>query len=122
LRNVAIVGVGQSRFGNRFDVRIDELAFEAVKEALVDAGLELKDIEFIVQGCAGVWTAEDSPAVICTDYCGLLPKGSMRVEAMCASGSAALFAGYNAVASGYADIVLALGVEKMYELQVTLQI
>jgi len=122
LRNVAIVGVGQSRFGNRFDVRIDELAFEAVKEALVDAGLELKDIEFIVQGCAGVWTAEDSPAVICTDYCGLLPKGSMRVEAMCASGSAALFAGYNAVASGYADIVLALGVEKMYELPVPLQI
>ncbi|MEM4534395.1 MAG: thiolase domain-containing protein [Candidatus Korarchaeota archaeon] len=122
MRDVAIVGVGQSSFGNRYDVRIDELAFEAVKEALTDASLELKDLEFMVQGCAGVWTAEDSPAVVCAEYCGMLPKGSMRVEAMCASGSAALLVGYNAVASGFADLVLVLGVEKMHELPTILQI
>ncbi|MEM3357101.1 MAG: thiolase domain-containing protein [Candidatus Bathyarchaeia archaeon] len=122
MRDVAVVGVGQSIFGNRFDVRIEELAFEAVKEAIRDAGVELKDIEYLVLGCAGVWSADDSPAVICADYCGLFPKGSMRVEAMCASGSAAVFAGYNLVASGFADIVLVLGVEKMHELPSRLQV
>jgi len=122
LRNVAVVGVGHSQFGNRFDVTIDELALESVKEALDDANLEAKDIEFMVVGCAGVWSAEDSPAVICSDYCGMLPKGSMRVEAMCATGSAATFVGYNVVASGFADLVLVVGVEKMHELPTLLQV
>ncbi|MEM2338007.1 MAG: thiolase domain-containing protein [Candidatus Bathyarchaeia archaeon] len=122
MRNVAVVGVGHSQFGSRFDVRIEELAFEAVKEAMEDANIEAKDIEFLVLGCAGVWSAEDSPAFICSDYCGILPKGSMRVEAMCATGSAATFVGYNAVASGFADLVLVLGVEKMHELPSLLQV
>lgn len=122
MRNVAVVGVGHSQFGNRFDVTIDQLALESVKEALDDANLEAKDIEFMVVGCAGVWSAEDSPAVICSDYCGMLPKGTMRVEAMCATGSAATFVGYNAVASGFADLVLVLGVEKMHELPTLLQV
>lgn len=122
MRNVAVIGVGQSRFGNRFDVMIDELALESVKEALDDANLEAKDIEFMVVGCAGVWSAEDSPAVVCSDYCGMLPKGSLRVEAMCATGSAAAFVGYNAVASGFADLVLVVGVEKMHELPTLLQV
>jgi len=76
----------------------------------------------MVVGCAGVWSAEDSPAVVCSDYCGMLPKGGMRVEAMCATGSAAAFVGYNAVASGFADLVLVVGVEKMHELPTLLQV
>jgi acetyl-CoA C-acetyltransferase len=119
---VAVVGVGHSHFGSRFDVRIEELSLEAVKEAIKDANVELRDIDFLVLGCAGVWSAEDSPACNCSDYCGTIPKGSMRVEAMCATGSAATFAGYNAVASGFADLVLVLGVEKMNELPTLLQV
>lgn len=115
LRDVAIVGVGQSRFGNRYDVRIDELAWEAASEALKDANLTAKDMEFLVVGCAGGWSAEALPAAICSEYCGTLPKGSMRVEAACATSSAAVAAAYNFVASGYVDIALVLGVEKMYE-------
>ncbi len=115
LRNVAIVGVGQSKFGNRYDVRIDELAWEAAGEALKDANLSAKDMEFLVVGCAGGWSAEALPAAICSEYCGTLPKGSMRVEAACATSSAAVAAAYNFVASGYVDIALVMGVEKMYE-------
>jgi acetyl-CoA C-acetyltransferase len=122
LRDVAIVGVGHSKFGNRFDVRIDELAWEAASEALRDAGLAAKDMEFLVVGCAGGWSAESLPAVICSEYCGTLPKGSMRVEAACATSSAALAVAYNLVASGYVDIVLVLGVEKMYESPTPVQI
>jgi len=115
LQDVAIVGVGHSKFGNRFDVRIEELAWEAVSEALKDANLSAKDLEFLVVGCAGGWSAEALPAVICSEYCGTLPKGSVRVEAACASGSAALTVAYNFVASGYVDLAMTLGVEKMYE-------
>jgi len=122
LRDVAIVGVGHSKFGNRFDVRIDELAWEAVSEALKDASLSAKDMEFLVVGCSGGWSAESLPAVICSEYCGTLPKGSMRVEAACATSSAALAVAYNLVASGYVDIALALGVEKMYESPTPVQI
>jgi len=122
LRNVAIVGVGHSRFGVRVDVRSEELALESVKEALEDANIELKDIDFMVVGSTGVWNSLDSPALNYSDYCGTLPKGSMRVEAMCASGSAALLVGYNLVASKFADIVLVLGIEKMNELPTELQI
>ena len=122
MRDVAIVGVGHSKFGNRFDVRIDELAWEAVSEALKDASLSAKDMEFLVVGCSGGWSAESLPAVICSEYCGTLPKGSMRVEAACATSSAALAVAYNLVASGYVDIALALGVEKMYESPTPVQI
>ena len=122
MRDVAIVGVGHSKFGNRFDLRIDELAWESVGEALKDANLQAKDIEFQVTGCAGGWSAEFLPAVVCSEYCGLLPKGSMRVEAACATSSAAVAVAYNMVASGYVDIALALGVEKMYESPTPVQI
>jgi len=122
LRDVAIVGVGHSRFGNRFDLRIDELAWEAVSEALKDASLSAKDMEFMVVGCSGGWSAESLPAVICSEYCGTLPKGSMRVEAACATSSAAVAVAYNLVASGYVDLVLTLGVEKMYESPTPVQI
>jgi acetyl-CoA C-acetyltransferase len=122
LRNVAIVGVGHSKFGNRYGVRIDELAWEAVREALDDAGLEAKDMEFMVVGCTGGWSAESLPAVICSEYCGTLPKGSMRVEAACATSSAAVAVAYNFVASGYVDLALVLGVEKMYESPTPVQI
>lgn len=122
MRDVAIVGVGHSVFGNRFDVRLDELAWEAVSEALKDANVTTKDIELLIVGCAGGWSAEALPAVVCSEYCGTLPKGSMRVEAACATGSAALATAYNFVASGYVDLVVALGVEKMYESPTPVQI
>jgi acetyl-CoA C-acetyltransferase len=115
MRNVAIVGVGHSNFGNRCDVRIDELAWEAISDALKDANLTTKDIEFLLVGSAGGWSAESLPAVICSEYCGTLPKGSMRIEAACATSSAALAVAYNFVASGYVDVAVALGVEKMFE-------
>lgn len=122
MRDVAIVGVGQSYFGNRFDVRIDELAWEAVSEALKDAGLSARDIGFLVTGCAGGWSAENLPAVVCSEYCGTLPSGSMRVEAACATSSAAVAVAYNLVASGFVDVALALGVEKMHESPTPVQI
>jgi acetyl-CoA C-acetyltransferase len=118
LRKVAVIGVGNSKFGVRSDANVSELTFEAVKPSLEDAGLTAKDIQFVALGSvgAGAWYEELLPAVVVGEYCGLTGAGLMRCEAACASGSAAFFAAYSAVASGHADIALALGVEKMREI------
>ncbi len=115
MRDVAIVGVGQSRFGKRNDVNLQELAWEAVREALSDAKLSQKDIQYSVVSNMGLWSAEELPAVTVNEYCGLTPTGSHRVEAACASGSAGVTSAYNMVASGAVDIAIAIGIEKMNE-------
>jgi acetyl-CoA C-acetyltransferase len=118
LRKVAIIGVGNSKFGNRSDVNVAELAFEAVKPSLEDAGIDAKDVEFVALGSvgAGAWYEELLPAVVAAEYCGLTSAGLVRCEAACASGSAAFQTVYSMVASGQAEIAMALGVEKMREI------
>lgn len=118
MRKVAIIGIGNSKFGVRNDVSVAELAFEAVRPSLEDAGLAAKDIQFVAVGSvgAGAWYEELLPAVVSAEYCGLTKAGLVRCEAACASGSAAFFTAYSAVASGQAEIAMALGVEKMREI------
>ncbi|MGB9676481.1 MAG: thiolase domain-containing protein [Candidatus Bathyarchaeales archaeon] len=118
MRKVAVIGVGNSKFGVRNDVNVAELAFEAVKPSLEDAGITAKDIELVALGStgAGAWYEELLPAVVTAEYCGLTKAGLVRCEAACASGSAAFFTAYSAVASGQAEIAMALGVEKMREI------
>nr|WP_238523631.1 thiolase domain-containing protein [Acidilobus saccharovorans] len=112
---MAIVGYGHTKFGVRNEVNLAELAYEAIREALEKAGLEPKDVEHVVVSNVGGWSSEPLPAVVVAEYAGLSGKPLHRVEAACASGSSALASAYEAVASGMADIALAVGVEKMNE-------
>lgn len=114
MQGVAIVGIGHSKFGKRMDVNINELAWEAVGKALDDSGLSQKDIEFFSVGNLGFWSEELLPAVTVGEYCGLR-SGSLKTEAACASGSAALKVAYDSVLSGNTKIAMAIGVEKMYD-------
>jgi len=115
MSRVAIVGIGHSKFGRRTDVNIGELAFESIKQAIDDAGVDKKDISNVVVGSMGTWYEESLPAVVVDEYAGLSGAGTMRVEAACASGSAALKAAYNSILSGEGDVAMAVGVEKMTE-------
>ena len=115
MQRVAVVGIGHSKFGKRTDVNIGELAFESIKQAVDDAGVDRKDISNVVVGSAGGWYEESLPAVVVDEYAGLSGAGTMRVEAACASGSAALKAAYNGIISGEGDVAMAVGVEKMTE-------
>ncbi|BFH73098.1 thiolase domain-containing protein [Sulfurisphaera javensis] len=115
MRNVAIVGTGHTKFGVRTDVNLQELAWEAIRQALEEANLEQKDIQYFVVGNVGSWSAEELPAVVIGEYSDLVPKGTMRVEAACATGSAALRDAYLAIKSGEVDIALAVGVEQMHQ-------
>ncbi|MEM4950332.1 MAG: thiolase domain-containing protein [Thermoplasmatales archaeon] len=110
---VAIIGIGHSKFGKRMDVSFSELAWEAISSALKDANVSQEDIGFISVGNFGYWSEEILPAVTVADYSGF-SSGSMRVEAACASGSAAIKVAIDSVKSGQSDIAMAIGVEKMY--------
>jgi acetyl-CoA C-acetyltransferase len=118
LKRVAIVGVGHSRFGERRDVNLAELGFEAAKPAFEDANLTPKDVDFLSVGTAGGWYEELLPAVVISEYLGLSGNGLVRCEAACASGSAAVAAAYNMIMNGQSDVAMAVGIEKMTEIDV----
>ena len=119
MNKVAIIGVGHSRFGDRSDVNLSELSFEAIKPSLESSGLTTKEIPYMALGSMGVWSEEPLPAVVIAEYCGLSGAGLVRCEAACASGSAAAFNAYSAVKSGQMDAALVVGLEKMNQIDMS---
>ena len=116
MKKVAIIGIGQGKFGVRSDASLRELAFEAVRACLEDAGVASKEVESMVTGIAGdEFSLALQPSAQVHDYIGFHPRPNFRVEAACATGSMALRTGWMNVASGLADLVLVVGVEKMTE-------
>jgi len=116
MKKVAIVGIGQGRFGVRSDASLRELSFEAVKACVEDAGVSLKEVESMVTGIAGdEFSISFQPSAQVHDYIGFFPKPNFRVEGACATGSMALRTGWMNVVSGLADLTLVVGVEKMTE-------
>ncbi len=116
MRKVAVVGIGHGKFGVRSDASLRELAFEAVKACVEDAGMPLKEVDSMVTGIAAdEFALALQPSAQVHDYIGFYPKPNFRVEGACATGSMALRTGIMNVASGLADVVLVVGVEKMTE-------
>ena len=114
-RKVGIIGVGSSRFGIRNDVNFNEIAYESFKEAINEANIDLKDVSFLVVSNIGGWSSEPLPAVTIGEYLGLTGIGTLRVEAACASGSAAIKTAYDMIKSGEGEVVGVVGLEKMNE-------
>ena len=110
---VAILGMGCSRFGERWDVGTPQLLAEAFEEALTDAGIEPKQIDAAWYGAAldGVNVGNSAiPASMALRLDGIPVS---RLENMCATGTEALRGAVYAVASGAVDIALAIGAEKL---------
>ncbi|MGC8547639.1 MAG: thiolase domain-containing protein [Candidatus Micrarchaeia archaeon] len=115
MREVAIIGVGLTKFGERWEAGLKELMAEAGLAALEDANITSKDIQAIYGGSMtpGRFTGQEHVAAMMADQLGLGNIPATRVENACASGGTALRQAYMAVASGLYDIVVAGGVEKM---------
>ena len=110
---VAILGMGCSKFGERWDCGPDHLMLEAFNEALADAGIGFKQIE---AAWFGVCLEENNVGKTAGPLAQALrlPRiAATRVENACATGTEAMRGAAYAVASGAYDIVLALGVEKL---------
>jgi acetyl-CoA acyltransferase len=116
MRQVAIVGVGMTRFGTGGDRSLRGLSEEAVQAALSDAGLAPSAIGMVAFGnaAAGVLQGQEmirgQTAMRRTGICGV---PIINVENACASGSTAFNVAWRAVACGEVEVALAVGAEKL---------
>ena len=122
MRQVAIVGTGCTKFGEMWDKSLRNLFIEAGLVALEGAGIGGADVEALYGGnmSSGRFIEQEHIGSLLADYSGLSATHipSTRVEAACASGGLALRSGVIAVASGYHDVVVAAGIEKMTDVGV----
>lgn len=105
---VAIIGMGCTKFGERWDMGVEDLLVEAAYEAFEDAGIQPNEIQAAWLGTvfSGITALTMSPL-------GFQYIPMTRVENMCATGSEALRGAAYAIAAGACDMALAIGVEKL---------
>lgn len=113
MRDVAIIGIGMTDFGELWHDSLRDTFVKAALEAMDDAGVD--HLDSMVVGCMtpGLFTGQEHLGSVLADYLGQKPVAATRVESACASGGLALRTGFFEVASGMSDIVLCGGVEKM---------
>jgi acetyl-CoA C-acetyltransferase len=113
MRDVAIIGIGQTRVDEHWTIGIRHLMLEAGLNALRDANVETVDAVYVGNMLSGEISGQSHLGALAFDFMCLEGAEAFKVEAACASGAAALRLGYMAIASGLVDLVMALGVEKM---------
>lgn len=116
MTDVAITGVGMTRFGKFPDSPLSELAGEAVRAALDDAAITADEVEavFFANSVAGIVTGQEAiRGQTALRHTGLLGRPVFNVENACASGSSALYLARMGVAAGQWETVLVVGAEKM---------
>jgi acetyl-CoA C-acetyltransferase len=113
MRKVAILGIGQTKIDEHWDLSLREIGGNAAFAAMQDAGMEKVDSLFVGNMLSPLISAQNQLGAFFSDWVGLWGQESVKVEAACASGAAALRAGLMAVASGDIESALVIGVEKM---------
>jgi acetyl-CoA acetyltransferase len=117
MREVAIIGVGMHRFGKFPELSLKDLGRAAIWAAIEDAGIDAHRIRsaYVGNSLAGLLSGQEGVRgqVVLQDA-GLDEIPVVNVENACASGSTALRGAWLEVASGTADVALALGLEKMF--------
>jgi acetyl-CoA acetyltransferase len=113
---VVVIGAGMTRFGKFFERSVRSLAEEAVQEALADAHVTPADVGFVAfaNAVGGILQCQEMiRGQSALHHTGLLGVPIVNVENACASASSAFHLAWQAVASGSADITLAVGAEKL---------
>jgi acetyl-CoA C-acetyltransferase len=121
MREVAIIGAGTTKFGELWEKSFRDIAVEAGLKAIEDAGISGDEINALYGGnmSAGRFIEQEHIGPLIADYAGLagLHIPTTSVEAACASGALALHLAVLSVASGWYDLVIAAGVEKMTDVE-----
>lgn len=113
MREVSIIGIGQTDVAEHWDKSVKHLAYEAISAAVNDAGVKSIGALYVGNMIAGQISQQLHLGSQIADFCVFRGMEAYAVEAACASGGAAVRAGLMAVASGAHDIVVVCGVEKM---------
>lgn len=116
MREVIVAGTGMTPFGKFPDQTLRQLATYSTRAALEDADLPAARVEYVFFGNAmqGLLTGQEMiRGQVALTGCGLDGVPIINVENACASGSSAIHLGWLAVASGQAEVVVAVGAEKL---------
>jgi acetyl-CoA C-acetyltransferase len=117
MREVAIIGIGITKFGELWDSSFREMGIQAGLSALADAKVSSEEVDAMYVGnmSAGRYIEQEHVAALIADYSGLARDHipATRVEAAGASGGLAIRQAYLAIASGMHDMVVVGGAEKM---------
>jgi len=113
MRKIAILGIGQIKIDEHWDLSLREIGGNAAFAAMQDAGMDKVDALFVGNMLSPLVSGQNQLGTFFSDWIGLWKQEAVKVEAACASGAAALRAGLMAVASGDIESALIVGVEKM---------
>jgi len=113
MRKIAILGIGQIKIDEHWDLSLREIGGNAAFAAIQDAGMDKVDALFVGNMLSPLVSGQNQLGTFFSDWIGLWKQEAVKVEAACASGAAALRAGLMAVASGDIESALIVGVEKM---------
>ena len=113
MRNIYILGVGQTPVTKETDLSVRRLAAGAVKAAMNDAGVDRVDALYVGNMLSGILSQQQHLGALVADAAGLRGVDAAAAEAACSSGAAAMRWGVMALASGLHDVVAVCGVEKM---------
>ncbi len=117
MREVAIIGVGLTKFGELWDQNIRDMFAEAALKAMENAKVEKIDALYVGSMSSGLYAYQEHLASLMADYIGQIGVPAARIESACSSGGQAVRIGYMDVATGMHDIVLVGGVEKMWDVE-----
>ncbi len=115
MREIAIIGIGQTAVSENWEQSIREIAGEAVFAAMLDAGIESVDGLFVGNMLSGILSRQENLGALIADWVGLRGRDAFKIEAACGSGAAALRMAMMAVGSGELETAIVVGVEKMTE-------
>src|SRR5512141_168136 len=115
MRPIAILGIGQTIIEEQWEKSLRDIAVDALIAAMQDAGRDTADGLFVGNMMSSIINSQNNLGALLADWSGLKGKDSVKLEAACASGSAAFRSALMAVASGEMDSALVVGVEKMVD-------
>jgi acetyl-CoA C-acetyltransferase len=114
--NVAIVGVGQTNHTlKKPGVSVGEMVHEAVRAALEDAQLTIKDVDAVIVGNMDFFEGNYLSDLVHTDFTGAYLKSGMKMNTGGSTGGTVASSAWYHVASGMFDVVMTIGYEKMDE-------
>ncbi len=113
MRDVAVIGVGMTKFGRFPETSFEDLGREAITNAINDADIKPKEIEFGY--CGNVYGGMCMGQRVLKEI-GIAGIEIINVDNACASGSTALRGVWYAIATGLYDIGIAMGIEKLTHL------
>ena len=116
MRDVSIIGIGQTEIGEHWHISVRDLGSRAIIAALKDAGIGRPDALYVGNMLSGPLARQEHLGPLLADWSGLRGIEALKVEAACAAGAAALRVGYMAVSSGLTNIAVVCGIEKMTDM------